>query len=320
MRRRLVCQLGISGALAACQPPPPAKAPSALRLAIDLWAGYFPGLLAEELGHFREAGIAVQISLPGNTDRMVAEFAAGRHDLIACALADVVHLSRGGHALRVVLQTDESAGGDKLLARAGWRPGSSLLRVGTNLGGFGELFVREYLARQGIAESRLRWVNVDAADVPAALRQGELDLGHCWDPYAAASIAEGAVEVFSSRDTPGLIPDVVATMAHTAEQRGDDLRRFAAAWFRAQAWWLAHPDEGHARLAARLGQSPAWVAAALAGVRLTDLAENRRQFGVGGQSPGLAVALARYSDFFAARGVLTRPLEAARVLQPPLLP
>lgn len=300
------------------QAPAPARPP--LRLAMDLWAGYFPALLADELGYFKDAGLQVRISLPGNTDRMLAEFAAGRHDLVALALADLVNLSRGGQAVRVVLQSDESAGGDQLLRRPGIDLQKPRLVVGTNLGGFGELFVREFLARRAIPPERVAWVNVDAADVPAALQTGQIDIGHSWDPYVAAAVAAGALPVFSSRDTPGLVPDVVVTMQATAERRHAELRAFTAAWFRAQAWWQAHPEEGNRRLAQRLQQTPQWVAAALQGVRLTSLDENRRLLGAGGAPPGLAPTLARYNDFFTARGTLTRPILPGDVLRADLLP
>lgn len=313
--------LGWVGSLVGCDAhpePPPPRPP--LRLAIDLWAGYFPALLADELGYFRDAGLQVQISLPGNTDRMMAEFVAGRHDLVAFALADLVNLTRSGQAVQVLLVSDESAGGDKLLRRPGVNPRAARLVVGTNLGGFGELFVGEYLARQGIAPQRVAWVNVDAADVGAALKKGEIDIGHSWDPYAAAARAEGAVEVFSSRDTPGLIPDVVVATQATIARRHDELRAFTAAWLRAADWWRDHADDGNQRLARRLQQSPQWVADALRGVRLATLADNRRQLGADGAPAALAPVLTRYSDFFAARGTLTRPVRPAAVLRADLLP
>lgn len=323
MRRRIALGAMALTGLGACTPadtPAPVASRAVLRLAIDLWAGYFPALLADELGLFRDAGLEVRISLPGNTDRMLAEFAAGRHDLVAAALADMVNLLRGGQSVQVVLQSDESAGGDRLLQARRALPQGRRLVVGTNLGGFGELFVHAYLAREQIAPGRVSWVNIDAADAPQALRQGNVDLVHTWDPYAAAAVAEGAVEVFSSRDTPGLIPDVVVTLRSTAEQRRAELRAFAGAWFRAQDWWQAHRPEGDQRLARRLGQSAEWVATAAAGVHLSSLAENHRLLGRPGQPGALAATLGRYNEFFAARGTLTHPIDAAQVLRADLLP
>jgi NitT/TauT family transport system substrate-binding protein len=319
-RRTVLLGLASASLVAACDPrsPPPPKPP--LRLAIDLWAGYFPALLADELGYFRDAGLLVEVSIPGNTDRMMAEFIAGRYDLVALALADLINMTRSGHDVQVVLQSDESAGGDKLVVRPGFDLRAPRLVAGTNLGGFGELFVREFLVRHGVDLQRVAWVNIDAADVAAAMRKREIDIGHSWDPYVAAALADGAQTVFSSAETPGLVPDVVAGRRAVIDARREEFRAFVKAWFRAQDWWRAHADEGNAKLAARLKQTPQWVAEALSGVRLVNLDQNRGQLGIGGAEPGMTAVLNRYSDFFVAHGTLTRPVKAQDVLRNDLLP
>lgn len=290
-----------------------------LRLAMDLWAGYFPALLADERGGFRDAGLDVRIDLPGNTSRMMGELAAGRVDLVCLALADVVNLARGA-PVQVLMVSDESAGGDQVLLRAGGSLQAPRLALGTNLGGFGELLMREFLDRNALGARRLAWVNVDAADVPAALARGEIDIGHTWDPYAAQARAAGARMVFSSADTPGLIPDVMAGLQPTLDRRRDEVRRLVAAWFQAQAWWREHRTEADALLARRLKQEPAWVAQQLAGVALRGLEDNRRALGAPGRPGALADTLRLYSEFFVRHGTLTRPLDPASVLRPDLLP
>lgn len=318
--RRRHWLLSCAGALAACEPSPAPAGRPVLHMAIDLWAGYFPALLAIELGLMAERGLTVEVSIPGNTDRMMAEFAAGRYDIVGVALADLVILTRGVQDVQVFLHSDESAGGDKLLARPDFDPARARVVVGTNLGGFGELFVREYLQRERIDDSRVVWMNVDAADVPQALKRREIHIGHTWDPYAAAAQADGAVQRFSSAQTPGLVMDVLATRRGVVERRHADLLAFSQAWFQALAWWTERPAEGDARLARRLDKSPEWVAESRQGIKLADLATNRRLLGAGGQAPAMATTLARYSDFFLARGTLTRPLAPERLLRGDLLP
>ncbi len=324
MRRhfmRVAAVAGLGWLAAGCDRRPVAvQAGAPLRMAMDLWAGYFPALLADELGFTRELGLALTIAIPGNTDRMMADFAAGQYELVAVALADLVNLTRGAQDLQVILQSDESAGGDQLLSRPDFRSDAPRIVVGTNLGGFGELFVREFLRRRGIDLQRVAWVNVDAADVGAALGRGRIDLGHCWDPYASAAIAAGAVSRFTSAETPGLIPDVVATRRSTIDLRGAELRAFAAAWFRALDWWQAQPELGNERLARRLGKTAAWVADARKGLRLASLADNRRMLGAAGSAPAMAEVLLRYSEFFVAHGTLTRPIDPRALLRADLLP
>lgn len=285
---------------------------------MDLWPGYFPALLADELGYLAEARVSVKFSFPANTDRMMADFAAGQYDIIAVALGDLISATHGRAPVQVFLVSDESAGGDALLARAGTDLKARQLTLATNLGGFGELFAREFLQRRGIDAARVVWINADAADIPGLLASGDVDIGHTWEPYVSAAESQGAVRLFSSADTPGLIPDVVVATRATLERRQAEFRRFTGAWLRAVDWWLEHPGEGAERLAPRVGGDAA--KASLKGVRLMQRRDNRRLLGADGELPALAPVLARYSAFFLDRGAVARPVDPARLLRGDLLP
>ena len=323
--RRRACLAGLGGlaaalALPACserRPPEVELAP--LRLAMDLWPGYYPAVLADELGYLAEAQVKLTISFPANTDRMMAEFAAGQVDVVAVALGDLINATHGRTPVQVFLVSDESAGGDALLMRRGVDlKGKGKLSLATNLGGFGELFAREFLHRQGIDPARIAWMNADAADVPRLLSAGQVDLGHTWEPYVSEAEAAGAEKLFSSADTPGLIPDVLAATRATVDRRAPELRRFVGAWLRAVDWWLEHPDEGNRRIANRVHSEVAKVS--LKGVRLMRRADNRRLLGADGTPQTLGPVVARYSAFFLDKGMLARPVEPADFLRGDLLP
>lgn len=319
--RRRWCLAGAGAlGLAACgRPVAPDVAAGPLRLAMDLWPGYYPAVLADELGYLADAQVPVQFSFPANTDSMIADFAAGHVDLIAVAMGDLINATHGRGAVQVFLVTDESAGGDAVLARPGLDlKGRRRLLLATNLGGFGELLMREFVQRQGLDPQRVAWINADAADVPRLLAAGDIDIGHTWEPYASEAEAAGAQRLFSSADTPGLIPDVLAASRATIERRQAELKRFSAAWLRAADWWVDHFDEGAQRIAGRLHSEAAKIS--LKGVRLMRLADNRRLLGAGGQAAELAAVVQRYSAFFLDRGALARPVEPAGLLRADLLP
>lgn len=323
-RRQALARCSVAAAtawagLSGCDRQPAADAPAQpLRLAMDLWPGYYPALLADEHGWLAQAKVQLSVSFPGNTDRMVADFAAGRHDMVAVSLGDLINTTRGHSSVQVVLVADESAGGDVVLARRGLASASDALRVATNLGGFGELFLRDFAARQQLDTTRWVWVNADAAEVPSLLAHGLADLGHTWEPYVSQAVAEGARPLFSSAQTPGLITDVLAVTHATLERRAPLLRAFVAAWLRAVDWWMANPTEA-ARMIARRIQVPE-ASVTLKGVRLMSLQDNRRLLGAPGQVAALTPVVGRYSDFFLSRGALARPVNAPSFLRPDLLP
>jgi NitT/TauT family transport system substrate-binding protein len=308
------------GAMTACREPPPEPVP--LRLGMDVWAGYFPAVIAERSGLMAAEGVALDVVPTRDTNALIAEFAAGRYDLIGVSLGDAITLSRSRPDVVVLLVADESAGGDQLLRAPGVDAASAAAgdapkRFGTNLGGFGELFIRAWQEREGIAPDQVVWSNIDASDVPTALAEGRIDYGHTWEPYASAAAAAGATPVFSSADTPGLILDVLLTTRAALTREPEALRGVARAWFAAERQWRADPAAGSAIAADALGLDPAAVS--LDGIRLYSLGDNRHAMTGGADAP-LASLIDRYAGFFVRRGSLSTPPTAATMFDPTLLP
>ncbi len=304
--------------LCACGTAEAPAAPVALRLGMDLWAGYFPAVIAERTGLMAAEGVALDVVPSRDTNGLIAEFAAGRYDLIAVSLGDAITLTRSRPDVVVLLVADESAGGDQLLRAPGVAADAPPpRRYGTNLGGFGELFIRAWHEREGIAPGDVIWTNVDASDVPAALAEGRIDFGHTWQPYADQAAAAGATRVFSSADTPGLILDVVLATRAGLQRQPEAYRGFVRAWFAAERRWRDDPAAGNADAAVALGLDPAQVS--LEGVKLYTLEDNRQAM-AGGRDAPLASLIDRYAGFFVQRGSLSTPPDAEAMFDPTLLP
>ncbi|GAB3732347.1 ABC transporter substrate-binding protein [Silanimonas algicola] len=304
--------------LCACGTADTAGKPRPLRLGMDLWAGYFPAAIAQHEGLMATHGVALEVVPTRDTNGLIAEFAAGKYDLIAVSLGDAIILTKARPDLVVLLVADESAGGDQLMRAPGiGRNTPKHPRFGTNLGGFGELFIRAWLQQEGIPPGDVLWTNVDASDVPTALAEGRIDFGHTWQPYADQAAAAGATPVFSSAETPGLILDVVLATRAGLERQPEAYRGFLSAWFEAERRWRADPAGGNGAAAAALGLDPALVS--LAGVKLYSLEDNRQAMTGGADSP-LASLIARYAAFFVERGSLSTPPDAAAMFDASLLP
>lgn len=320
MNRRAWLRALSCAPLAGCEEKPQRQSrPQPLRLAIDVWPGFCPAVLADELGWLEPAGVVLSLAYPQDREQGLADFSAGKFDLMGASLGDLAEVNRGHLAAQVVMVTDESAGGDVLLSRKGVIPDPRRpLRIGTSLGGFGEVFLQEFLAQRHWQDNRWQWVDADAAEVPKLLAKGALDLGHTWEPYASQAVKAGATRLFSSLETPGLVADVLLATPTTLQRRGAVLRAFVRQWFRAVDWWLQHPAQA-ARLIADRVHVPVDTVS-LEGVRLLDLADNRRLLGADGRAPQLDPVVRHYNEFFVNRGQLVRPLESATLLAPILLP
>jgi NitT/TauT family transport system substrate-binding protein len=253
-----------------------------LRIALDLWAGYYPALIAEERGLFAAERVAVSIELPQDTGRMLAEFAAGTYDLVGVAMGDLVAVAGARPGVRMILVSDESAGADLVIGRAP-PAADGVLRIGTRLGGFGEVLIERFRREHGIPAERLRLLQVDAADAPGLLARDEVDAVHTWQPYAGAALAAGGIAWYDSGRTPLLVCDGLIARPGLDPARTAMLAGLCRAWFAAVAWWQANPDEARALVAKRTGLSPAEIS--LDGIRLIGPEENRRLLTAGGLHP-----------------------------------
>ncbi|MBA3530899.1 MAG: ABC transporter substrate-binding protein [Ardenticatenales bacterium] len=314
----LILLLALAACATAATPTPqPAKPP--LTFAYDLWPGYYPVLIANEKGFFTEAGVQVNAIKPEDTDSMMTDFNAGKYDGIAIALGDIVGLTQINPDIRVIFISDESAGGDAVVASADIQEVEDLRgqRLSVNLGGFAELFVTTMLEEHGLTPNDVTLVDTDAAEVPGRLSSGDIQAGHTWEPYVAQAVDEGSHVLFTSAQTPGLIPDAIAFRGETVRERPEEVRAFVQGWFRAVDYWKANPEEGTALAAKALNIAPEEIS--LEGIRLLTLSDNQSLFQPGETTASLYHTAQLYVDFFARIGTIRTPPKLDELLDPSFL-
>jgi NitT/TauT family transport system substrate-binding protein len=278
-----------------------------LRVAADLWPGYYPGYYAQERGVFDSLGVRVRIELPENTNEILARFASQRVDLLVASIADVLPLLDGMRGVRIVMCSDESVGADAVVGRHGLTDGRQLRgrRVGVKLGGFSELFVRHLLFVSGVDAADVEFVDLDASQVPEALRAGLVDAGQTWEPYLTALRAEAYPIIYSSRDTPGLIVQCVFAHEDVLRQREADVQRFVEGWFVGQERFSADTAAGLAAVGAFIGRPAS--ALSMVGVRWLSREENRERF-AGTAAGSLRATIDRQQRFYGSLGLLRAPV------------
>jgi len=289
-----------------------------VRVGIDLWPGYYPIVLAKKLGYFQQQGLDVQFVLPEATDDMLGQFVKGKLDMVCVAMGDAFSLYKQDPKLRVVMITDESSGGDALLAKADVTNFAGRT-IGTNLNGFGELFVDGFLTRHGLTRDQVTLVHQEAADALTFLRDGKADVVHTWEPYVTEIVSFGIGKpVFDSADTPGLIPDALLVNGQFRHGHPQRVQKFVAAWLQAAQWWKANREAGDQLIEPELLLMPGSVN--LKGVRLYDAAQNHLTFTRGDDMQSLYHVTQRYIDFFVKKGVLKAGMQPDDILDPSFLP
>lgn len=289
-----------------------------VHVAIDLWPGYYPVVIGKEKGFFSQRGIAVDVVVPENTDHMLQAFAAGEIDVVCVALGDVFAFRERVPSLRVVLISDESSGGDALLSLKPLPAKLKGLRIGTNTNGFGELFVRAFLQQNQTDLKDVVLVNQEASDAGVMLKQDKVDIAHTWEPYVSELTGyQDAIVVFSSAQTPGLIPDAVV-MHGSLLQKPAVAKAFVAGWLESAEWWLSHRHNGNRIVEHALVMMPNTVN--LEGIRLFDTSANRKAFRKNDSPLSLYRIGQTYIDYFREKGVLKLAIKPEEILTPDFLP
>lgn len=293
--------------------------PQWIKVGIDLWPGYYPVILAKHLGLFRKNGIEVDIVLPEDTDNMLSDFTSGKLDLVCVAMGDAFSLKAQDPDLRVVMITDESAGGDALLGQPDELNNLKGKRIGTNLNGFGELFIKSFINQAGLKLDDIQLIHQEASEAIHFLQEDRADIVHTWEPYVTEVVSFNVGDVvFDSSKTPGLIPDSLLANGNTIKNKGNSLKLFISAWLEAVEWWLNNRVKGDSIIESELVLMPGSVN--LEAVRLYDKSDNIKAFKRSDDMASMHHVTDIYIKFFKRKGILKGDYSSSDFIDASFLP
>lgn len=292
--------------LFACHSPESIKVKSPpLHLTFVPFVGNMPVLIAQKKGFFKAQGIDVELSYINSLQLQQADFSAGKYDGIGLTLGDFMILSATNPDMQAVMVVDESTGADVVVAQSEIKtiPNLKGKKLGTHLGSFSEVFVTEMLKTSKLTSDDVSLVKVEALEVPDRLQNNAIQAGHTWEPYLSEALKLGAHILFTSKQTPGLILDLVAFRGEVIRDRPEDIRAFVRGWLQGLSYWEANIPEGNAIVSKALNIPSNTIS--FEGIDLTDLAENQNFFQ--SDSPNYIYKSAnKYAYFFIRAGNVTR--------------
>jgi NitT/TauT family transport system substrate-binding protein len=235
--------------LSACSPPE--KPP--LRIAISPWPGYEFLYLAEQLKLFEAEGVEVQIvqfSSPIDSRRA---YATGQVDGF-CSSPDGVLIVReqSQRQPRIVYVTDYSSGGDLIVSRAGITHVDQLAgkRVGVEAGTINNFVLAHALEKANLTSNSAQRVYLAQSD----MLSNDIDAAVTYPPYSIAMLKQPHLrEIFSTRQIPGEILDVIALDAEVIATRKDDVHAMLRGLEAAYEYARQNPQKAYTIMAAREG-------------------------------------------------------------------
>jgi NitT/TauT family transport system substrate-binding protein len=239
--------------LGGCDSKQPAAARPPLRIAAYYWPGSFWMNIADEKGWFEEAGLAVTI-VNTNPDYFASfkDLVEGRLDVNDLTLFDLMLLNSKGADLIGIASTDQSAGADGIVARAGIDSLAALKgkRIGASKGTYIEYMLSMVLAREGLAMSDVILVDMPGEQAPERLAAGVVDAVMTWGAALTDAVEKAhGHQLWDSAIIPGISPSVLSTRASVVRERPEDLQKLLGIWQRGTEFIQRHPEEAFAIVA-----------------------------------------------------------------------
>jgi NitT/TauT family transport system substrate-binding protein len=289
-----------------------------LVIGVDIWVGFAPLHLAQDLGYFEEEGLEVSLVTLKGTSEMRAALASDRVQGVTTSLDTALRNRAIGTPAQVALGLDRSAGADGLVARA---PVDTVLelqgrQVAVQPATPSEWLLLFLLHDAGVPLGTVERIEMDSADAGAAFVAGKVDAAVTWEPWLGqAAQAEGAALLASTVDHPYVILDVLLLHDDLLDDRPEDVLALRRAWFRAVEYIRTEPEASAELLAPYYGVEPPVFLEMVSGLEYLDQPANEALFGDPGASPAGAVIDAA-NGIFLESGILERPVLADELVHP----
>lgn len=205
--------------------------------------------------YFEYAMESLELFTKNNANVELVEFAqysdviqaldSGSVDASIMGITEAVTPIANGLDLDIVLMTDYSAGMDGIVAAPEINSVKDLKgkTIATNIGTMNHMLLLTALEQAGLSESDVNITNMSEGDATAALVGGSIDAASIFDPQMSKAAKEsGGKVIFSSKDLPGELSDVLIIKDSIVKDRADEVQGIVDAWYQVQDKYNKNSD------------------------------------------------------------------------------
>ena len=262
-------------------------APASMKIGTVVWIGYGPFYVAESLDLFKKYNLKVSLQIFSDPALIPPALASGAIDGAMVTYDQVIGQVAAGQAQKVVMPIDYSNGGDAIVAT------KDITKVADFKGkkiGFNPLSPSDFLLSYalktgGMTDKDITPVNMTPEAVPAAMASGQMPIGVTYEPSLSQIVGQGGGKkfhvVFSSKNAPGLIADVLVFDDKAIKARPADISGVIKAYLDGMAYMKSKPDDAAKIIGKAMGVSAKEVKEQLSGVYNIPLAEMPKAFAKG---------------------------------------
>jgi NitT/TauT family transport system substrate-binding protein len=138
------------------------------------------------------------------------------------------------------------------------------------------------LKTAGLTDKDITPISMTPEAVPAAMASGQMPIGVTYEPSLSQIVSQGGGKkfkvVFSSKDAPGLIADVLVFDDKVIKAKPTEISSIVKAYLDGMAYMKAKPDESYKIIGKFMGVTPKEVKEQLTGVYNIPMAEMPKAF------------------------------------------
>lgn len=211
-----------------------------IRILCPTWPGFAPVHAARDLGYFKEEGLEVDIRFEDDRANVMAAYARGDIEADMRTVGEHQGRPRDENTPGVIIGTiDQSLGGDGVVAEAAIGSAADLKgkTVAAEINIPARLILQLELKKAGLTLADLRIKDIATADTVAIFADSSIAAVASYEPYMSQAIKSsgraGAKVLFSSKDTPGLITDIISARQDDVAANPEKYRKFLRGVYRA---------------------------------------------------------------------------------------
>ncbi len=321
----LTASVLVAGVVGACggDDAPTTSSPAAdldkLTIGYSAWPGWFPLAVAEEKGLFEDAGLDVTLKYFVDYTASLDALVADKLDVNAQTLNDTIFAVASGSPQKIVVVGDNSTGNDAVICDKSITSIKGLKgkTIAAEAGVVDHFLLLQGLAKEGLAESDVKFQGVKTDAAAAAFEGGQFDCVAVFAPFTLQALKrEGSQVLFSSKDFPGVIPDhLVASTSAAAKPKV--MQKLVNAWYATLDYIADHKDEATAIMAKKAEISVEEYASLDEGTTLFDAAAALNAFADrAGDPTSLPEMARRINPFLVASGLAETEADLAGLFEP----
>jgi NitT/TauT family transport system substrate-binding protein len=203
-----------------------------LNIGLSKWTGNEPFFLAEQVGIFDNNNALVRLARVNNEKEQLDKLKSGELDGAAITLDMLFALFESGFPMKAVLIMDYSLGGDMIIAKEGINLLEDL--KGKTIG-LEKLFISEYFLTRALAEKNVPLSEINSfiieGDIENAFNDEQVSAVVVANPKATKLLQKGYNIIFSTKDIPSSIIDVLVFPKNVYEENYKNIKNILQSWF-----------------------------------------------------------------------------------------